>query len=81
MIDFTEKKNLEFENVEEFNKVWEQFKIECGRERWKIPYAKPNEEKWPSYGQTVRFQWIAETFRLWLEYRKKYLEGKQKKKT
>jgi len=66
----------EFKNLEEFTKVWYQFEKEFQRERWRMPRVTFAEESWPRYIRTRRFQWIAETFKLWRAYRKKYLISK-----
>lgn len=61
---------MEFKTIKEFNEAYETFEKEFGREKWRVPWCPPYKQKWPHYRETSTFQFCAETFRLWNEYKK-----------
>ena len=68
---------IQFETIEEFNRVWEDFLVKCHRENWRMPHASYSEQVGLRYLKTARFQWIAETFRQWHLFATDYLSKKR----
>ena len=66
---------LQFHTTSEHYVIWDKFEKEHKRESWRCPKIKEGEtQKWPAYRDTAKFQFCAETFRMWYLYAEKHLK-------